>query len=70
MKISSNCNHWWCYAKELWQVNEGDETLAVGRYCSECGEMQTAIAKDWGPLPASFVDMRETLQESIDTGRI
>lgn len=63
-----SCDHYWCYEHAIWQARQDDQSrVAVGRYCSKCGKMQTAVAKDWRPLPKSYVDMRETLQKAISS---
>lgn len=59
------CDHNWRYEHAIWQAIEDDNSkVAVGRYCANCGLMQAAVAKDWKPLPKSYVDMRETLEKS------
>jgi hypothetical protein len=62
----NNCKHYWNYEQKLWQARVNCQSqIAVGRYCSKCGKMETAVAKDWKPLPKSYVDMRETLQNVV-----
>lgn len=61
----SKCRHYWCYEHTIWQASENDESsVAVGRYCSKCGKMQTAVCRDWHPIPSAYVDMRDTLRKS------
>ena len=63
-----SCDHYWSYEHAIWQARQDDQSrVAVGRYCSKCGKMQTAVAKDWRPLPKSYVDMRETLKKAISS---
>jgi hypothetical protein len=59
------CDHYWNYKHSLWQAREGYEEVAAGRYCSKCGKMETAVARNWHQLPKSYVYMRETLEASI-----
>lgn len=62
------CDHYWCYLHGVWQAGKDDDSrVAAGRYCSKCGKMERAVAKDWKPLPKSYVDMREAMQEAIAT---
>jgi len=66
MKTQTKCDHWWSYERRIWQAGKDDNSrVAVGRYCSKCGKMETAVASQWGPLPKSYVDMRKKLQEAI-----
>lgn len=61
-----HCDHYWFYKHAIWQSRKDDQScVAVGRYCTSCGTMQTAVASNWHPLPKSYVDMRETLQAAI-----
>lgn len=61
------CDHDWCYEHSVWQARNNDQSaVAVGRYCPDCGKMETATADKWRPLPKSYVDMRETLLEAIN----
>ena len=65
-----SCNHYWNYPHAIWQAEENDlSQVAVGRYCTLCGVIQTAVAKDWGPLPESYVDMREVLTKFVEGRR-
>lgn len=66
MKNKAKHTHYWSYEHTLWRPGENDQfSVAVGRYCSDCGKMQTALAKNWRPLPKSYVDMRETLKKAM-----
>lgn len=60
------CDHYWNYEHSIWQAGEDDQShVAVGRYCTKCGKIQTAVAKHWHPLPKSYVGMRENLEKAI-----
>jgi hypothetical protein len=66
----TKCDHYWSYEHMLWQARDNsDDEIAVGRYCSKCGKLETAIASHWRALPKSYVDMRETLQRSANSTR-
>lgn len=69
-KSSTNkqCTHFWFYLHSIWSTSNKN-SVAVGRYCGDCGEMQTATAKDWRALPKSYVDMRASLEDAIDNRR-
>ncbi len=60
---NTKCNHYWSYANTVW--SDGKDGVAIGRYCSNCGKMETSIARNWHTLPKGYADMREALQEAM-----
>ena len=66
-KPPTKCKHYWRYKHTIWDSGRRD-SVAIGRYCSLCGRIQTATIsdKDWHPLPKSYVDMRETLKKELN----
>jgi len=62
--MRTKCNHYWSYKHAIWQARDDNrDEIAVGRYCSKCGKMETAVASRWHPLPKSYVNMRETFNQ-------
>ncbi len=65
-----SCDHYWCYEHCIWQAKQDDQNgVAVGRYCANCGKLETATADKWRPLPKSYVDMRQCLTKNLNVLR-
>lgn len=65
-----SCDHYWCYEHCIWQAKDNDQnSVAVGRYCANCGKLETATADKWRPLPKSYVDMKACLTKNLSVLR-